>query len=120
MGAAEKLMHLHGPGGKANREFLANICDAIYTDEHREEGKTKNEVLIDFYESCGYSDFRTYRQWKEAGKQVKKGEQAFLVWAKPLSSKQAEAAKAKGEEAPAHEGPEFFPLCYLFAASQVE
>lgn len=120
MGAAEKIMVLHGPGGKANREFLSDLCTQIYTKEDADNDTPKNVALIRFYESFGFSDFKTYRQWKQEGKQVKKGEHAFLVWAKPLSKKQEEAAKAKGEEAPEHEGPEFFPLCYLFAASQVE
>jgi hypothetical protein len=114
-------MILHGPGGKANREFLSDLCRDIYLPRHEEEGMTKNEVLIEFYESCGFHDFKTYRQWKQEGKQVKRGEKAFLVWARPLHSLQKEEAQDKGKPEPeAEDGPDYFPICYLFAASQVD
>lgn len=116
MEAEIATLPIHGPGGKENRSFLHDLCTEIYTFQDKAEGITKNMRLIQYYESFGFSDFRTYKQWKEAGKQVKKGEKAFLVWAKPLSSqKPKEEATAEDQD-----GPEFFPLCYLFAASQVQ
>lgn len=111
---------IHGPGGRENRKFLSDLCDAIYSDLDKLEERTKNECLIRYYESLGYSDFKTFRQWKQEGKQVKKGEKAFLLWARPVDRLKKEEAESQGKEAPAaEEGPDFFPLCYVFAASQV-
>lgn len=112
---------IHGPGGKENRRFLSDLCDQIYTEQDEQEGLTKNECLIRYYTSLGFSDFKTYRQWKAEGKQVKKGEKAFLLWARPVDRLKKEEAEAQGKPAPdENEGPDFFPLCYVFAASQVQ
>ncbi len=115
---AEIAIQLHGPGGKENRKFLSELCQSIDPGPMKGE-KTMNQILIEFYESCGFHDFHTYRQWKEKGKQVKKGEKAFLLWAKPLSSQKEKAPKNDLSEE-TNEGPEFFPLCYVFASCQVE
>jgi len=74
-----------------------------------------NAVIETFYRKEGNTEFNTYKQWKEKGYQVKKGERAFFVWAKPLAALQAE----KGEEPPEENG-KYFPLCFLFSNRQVE
>jgi antirestriction protein ArdC len=75
---------------------------------------TVNEALIqEIYAINGNKVFKTYEQWKQEGKQVKKGEKAYLVWGKPKGAKEE-------EESPADEEKEtFFPICFLFSNLQV-
>lgn len=75
---------------------------------------TVNEALIqEIYAVNGNKVFKTYEQWKQEGKQVKKGERAYLVWGKPKGAQQE-------EESPTDEEKEtFFPICFLFSNLQV-
>ena len=80
---------------------------------------TVNEGLIfDLKADTGFQDWRRFKQWKDEGFTVKKGEKASTIWGSPR--------KTKVDQTPEHEQGEteksfsFFPLCYLFHAGQVQ
>ena len=86
-----------------------------------------NDAILAYYsERTGQSDFRTFNAWRKAGQPVKKGEAGFPIWAHPRHlaipegarvSDLAQVAMMQGAEV---QGPEWFPVCYLFHAGQVE
>jgi hypothetical protein len=78
-----------------------------------ETGKvcTINEGLKILYTMQGHDKLKTYKQWKEDGFNVKKGEKALLLWAKPLHVQ---------NEEPEPDGAPFFPVINVFSALQVE
>ena len=85
-----------------------------------------NEGLIAHWRTeTGQSDFRTFKGWLEAGQPVRKGEQGFPIWGKPRRTKPEAAAGGDLAQLGAlmgiePQGPEFFPLAYLFHAGQVQ
>lgn len=85
------------------------------------EDDTVNGLLRFHYACNGYTNLKTFKEWKEAGYTVRKGEKALLIWGMPVPSKaekqRIEELKKQGKEEKAKE--DFFPLCYLFAESQV-
>lgn len=75
---------------------------------------TINEAIVkEIYQNERNQEFKTYEQWKAEGKQVRKGEKAFLVWGKPKGSHEGEEQTAEDEK------EKFFPVCFLFSNSQV-
>lgn len=86
-----------------------------------------NAAIVAYYaEKVGTSDFRTFTAWKEAGTPVRKGESGFPIWGTPRHlaipegtriPDMAAVAMMQGAEV---RGPEWFPVCYLFHAGQVE
>lgn len=74
-----------------------------------------NEALISCYRTGEHQEFKTLHQWNKEGFQVKKGSEAFAVWARP-KTKFKEANGAPTEE----KDYSFFPLCFLFSNAQVE
>lgn len=85
------------------------------------EDDTVNGLLRFYYACKGYTNLKTFKEWKKAGFTVRKGEKALLIWGMPVVSKaereRIEELKKQGREEEAKE--DFFPLCYLFAESQV-
>jgi len=81
------------------------------------EGSTINEILMAvLYNRHGDREFKKFREWKEEGFTIKKGEKGFMLWAQPLS----ELKKQEGQETdPEDEENSFFPVCYLFSNEQV-
>lgn len=80
---------------------------------------TLNFIITGMYQAeTGCKEFKTFKDWKEAGYKVKKGVSGFPVWGTPKQiTKKLETEE--GEEL--HSDPqEFWPLCYLFNESQVE
>lgn len=86
-----------------------------------------NEALIAYYsKETGATDWRTFKAWIDAGRPVRKGETGFAIWGKPRRGKLPEGAAIGGDLAAIAamngiepEGPEFFPVAYLFHAGQV-
>ena len=82
------------------------------------EDDTVNGLLRFYYACKGYTNLK---EWKKEGFTVRKGEKALLIWGMPVASKaereRIEELKKQGREEDAKE--DFFPLCYLFAESQV-
>lgn len=85
------------------------------------EDDTVNGLLRFHYATKGFKNLKTFREWKESGFTVRKGEKSLLVWGTPVISKtekeRVEQLKKEGKE---EEGKEdFYPVCHLFAESQV-
>ena len=72
---------------------------------------TINEGLKILYTMQGHEKLKTFKQWKEEGFNVRKGEKALLLWAKPLHVL---------KEQPEPEGAPFFPVINVFSFQQVE
>ena len=85
------------------------------------EDDTVNGLLRFYYACKGYTNLKTFKEWKKEGFTVRKGEKALLIWGMPVASKaereRIEELKKQGREEDAKE--DFFPLCYLFTESQV-
>jgi hypothetical protein len=79
---------------------------------------TINDAIVEtLYKDETHREFKSYRQWKKEGNQVKKGEKAFLLWARPKQiQKPIEEAKPEDLE----EMIKYFPIAYLFSNAQVE
>ncbi len=80
---------------------------------------TVNEALLEIYaKDTGQTDFRKFKEWKEAGYSVRKGESAFRVWAKPR--KIAKPPEGREQSSEGKDEFDWFPICCLFHAGQVE
>lgn len=82
-----------------------------------------NELIMNHYQQkTGAKDFRTFKQWKEAGFSVKKGEKSFRVWSAPLKGKnETELVDANTKEPKTVESNfQFWGMCCLFNEFQVE
>ena len=80
---------------------------------------TINDAIVEtLYKSDTHRQFKSYQQWKKEGYQVRKGEKAFLLWARP---KQIQHPITEGNTAEElEEMVKFFPLAYLFSNAQVD
>ena len=79
---------------------------------------TINDAIVEtLYKDETHREFKSYRQWKKEGYQVRKGEKAFLLWARPKQiQKPIEEAKPEDLE----EMIKYFPIAYLFSNAQVD
>lgn len=80
---------------------------------------TINDAIMEtLYKDNTHREFKSYRQWKKEGYQVRKGEKAFLLWAKP---KQIQKPIEEGSTAEdLEEMVKYFPIAYLFSNAQVD
>jgi len=81
--------------------------------------------LLKFFIYGKDTEFNTYQGWKKNGRQVKKGEKAFLFWGRPLDLDaddpkhvQNQAPENKHTEDDEESGNAFYPLSFLFAKEQ--
>lgn len=83
-----------------------------------------NAGLIEHYSTqTGQTEWHTFKGWIDAGQCVRKGESGFPIWGqpRPLSGKDKAAQETQQPEgAEAGDVPEWFPVCYLFRAGQVQ
>lgn len=80
---------------------------------------TINDAIVEtLYKDETHRIFKSYRQWKKEGHQVRKGEKAFLLWARPkeIHKPIAEATTAEDLE----NMIKYFPIAYLFSNAQVD
>lgn len=80
-----------------------------------------NDAIVAYYkQQTGKTDWHTFKGWKDAGFSVVKGSSGFPIWAQPraMQGKQDAAAPAEGTDT--GEGPQWFPVCYLFHDGQVQ
>ena len=95
------------------RQFLKTISADLKALVKEEIYPTLNAAIIaTIYQPEGHQVLKTYEQWKKEGKQVKKGEKAFIVWGSP-KFKEVENQEGEGAEP-------FYPICFLFSNLQVE
>lgn len=79
-----------------------------------------NDALADIYAQQGHTELKSYKQWKESGKQVRKGEKALLLWGKPTERKKKEGEAQNQTAEGAEDNFSFFPVAYVFSNLQVE
>lgn len=86
--------------------------------------ETINDAIIGtVYKDATNQDFKSYKEWKKEGFQVRKGEKAFLLWGRPkehqLEGDKLETDKAnKKTKDEIHDS--YFPVAYVFSNAQVE
>ena len=83
-------------------------------------------VLAYYKQQTGHETWHTFKGWQESGFSVVKGSTGFPIWATPrhmavpegtrLSDLQVVGAMQGVEP----QGPEWFPVCYLFHDGQVQ
>ena len=98
-------------------ELKENLLHECKNDKEIQQinALTVNEIIIEnFYKNKNNQIFKTYRQWQEEGKQVKKGEKAFLVWGKPRNINPEDEQESEEDEKET-----FYPVSYLFSNNQV-
>jgi hypothetical protein len=83
------------------------VKEGIYT--------SVNEGLKETYMETNpeIEDFKTFQQWKQEGATVRRGEHAFLIWGQPREASQVPEGADEPEEY------KYWPICYLFANTQV-
>jgi hypothetical protein len=100
---------------KANRNALIQISAGLKVLVKAGAIDSVNEGLKEIYEKSdpNIDEFRTFWQWKDEGYTINKGSKAFLIWGQPRKGSQV----AEGSDEP--EEYNYWPLCYLFANTQV-
>lgn len=101
---------------------MAATLKSQYELQPIESRGTFNEFLMNMYKAqTGQIIFRTFKQWKELGFAVRKGESSFPVWSRPLNVIKAEkAAQAGREYKKSDDEYSGFAVCHLFHAGQVD
>lgn len=96
------------------RDNCADIIGQVDADGNK---ITVNCLLKQCYaeQYGGIDDFKTYKQWKEEGRQVKKGESSHIIFSRPIF----DIKKEKGEEIKDGE-KNFFSTCNVFHINQTE
>ena len=80
---------------------------------------TINDAIVEtLYKDETHREFKSYRQWKKEGYQVRKGEKAFLLWARPKQIQKPIENGTTAEEL--EEMIKYFPIAYLFSNAQVD
>ncbi len=78
-----------------------------------------NDAIVEtLYKDETNKEFKSYRQWKKEGYQVKKGEKAFLLWARPKQIQKPMEEGKKSEDL--EDMVKYFPIAYLFSNAQVD
>lgn len=109
----------------ARREQLKNLSKSLKPLIEEKGFLTVNEALVFYYRSKNPDiiEFRTFGDWKKQGATVRKGSKAFVVWAQPRSLRPGEEADTDKPEDLTEEQKDlketFFPICCLFANTQV-
>lgn len=84
-------------------------------------GKTPNDLLRDHYlNSTGASELKTFRQWKDAGFYVRKGETALRVWGKPFKTKSEQVVSTMDGDQTVVSTYDRYPMVPLYSNLQVE
>lgn len=97
------------------RKTLIALSKAVRPLVECGEFDTVNEAIKEQYieQYPEIEEFKTFNQWKQEGATVRKGEKAFLVWGQPRRAEQVPDGADEPEEY------KYWPLCYLFADTQV-
>ena len=100
---------------KENRKKLIALSVAIRALVKEGEFDTVNEGLRETYmeQDTEIDRFNTFWQWKEYGYTINKGSKAYLFWGQPRKAEQVPEGSDEPEEY------KYWPICYLFANTQV-
>lgn len=99
-----------------NRKNLIDLSQAARELVTSGEFEKVNEALVEgIYkeQDPNIQELKTFNQWKDEGKIIKKGSKAFLVWGQPRKGEQVPEGSDEPEEY------KYWPLCYLFSNLQV-
>jgi len=96
---------------KQKRYELKEISNTLREAKEKGEIKTINEGLKQIYSLQGYSNLKTFEQWKREGKQVKKNEKAIYLWRRQSTFIINENGERKEIT--------YFPLLAVFSEQQV-
>ena len=81
-----------------------------------EEHGSKNAAIMHIWKTqTGQTDFRTFKEWKESGRKVRKGESSFPVFSRPINKIKAEEEKTTDDNE-----RNFYGICHLFHVEQTE
>lgn len=119
----EKLKKEHKPNPR--RLELMQLSAAVRPLVKNGVYSSMNEaIMAQYITETGFSEWHTFADWRKQGRPVKKGERGFPIWAQPRRLKAEGAAGDLAQVAALNgiepQGAEFFPVCYLFHAGQVE
>ena len=95
---------------------LAEIIKGKYSELLAAGLKVNDLILMEYQQATGANTFQTFKQWKDQGMKVKKGEKGFPIFSKPIQKK----AKEEEGEQDEKKGPKYFHTAYLFHEGQVE
>lgn len=92
---------------------------AAYKAQRQESGGTFNAWLIQGYrKATGQEDFRTYKDWKQAGFQVRRGESSYPLFSRPLGALKHEK---NPDYTPGQDSSDrFFKVAHVFHRGQVD
>ena len=98
-----------------NRKTLIALSQMIRIGVKEGAFDSVNEGLKETYmeQNPEIEEFKTFNQWKQEGATVRKGQKAFLIWGQPRNVEQVPEGSNEPEEF------KYWPLCYLFANTQV-
>lgn len=92
------------------RKELKRISNQVRELKERGEIRTINEGLIRKYAEKGYKDLRTFQEWEEVGRTVRKGENALYLWDRKVEF----TTKENGETVERF----YFPFIAVFSFAQ--
>ena len=83
--------------------------------------ETVNDAIMEtLYKSREHRTFNSFMGWKQQGKQVKKGEKAFLLWSKPKNIAKDPKPDEETEESTQDDMYKYYGIAYLFSNAQIE
>lgn len=99
----------------ANRKKIIALSQNARLLMEMGQAESVNDGLLMIYETENpkIKEMNTFGQWKDKGFTILKGEKAFLVWGQPRKVSQIPEGATEPEEF------KYWPLCYLFADTQV-
>ena len=98
-----------------NRDKLINLSNDLLKKAHMNRSQVRvNDLLYKHYNPDSSLIFNSYKKWLESGRQVSKGQKAFLFWGTPPKHKNPESENI--DDSPM----KYFPLAYLFTEQQTE
>ena len=100
---------------KANRAALIALSANLRILVKSGAYDSINEGLTDIYSKSdqAINEFNTFWQWKDKGYTIVKGSKAFLIWGQPRKGSQIPEGSTEPDEY------KYWPICYLFANTQV-
>jgi hypothetical protein len=98
------------------REFLKGLSSSLKLLKKEGAIDSINEGLKELYAQEGHTELKTLKQWNVAGKRVRKGEHALLLWARPKRITPDPASQTAND----NDEMNFFPLCFVFSNLQVQ
>lgn len=102
------------------RAYLKEISKIAKELVKSEQYDTVNEAIRFEIYQLHNKELKTFKQWLEDGKCVKKGEKGFVFWGAPKAKKTKNKEVAPAEPMTEEEEEKFFPICYLFSEDQVQ